>query len=264
MILLKKDNEIKVLREGGKKLAAVLKQVAELVKPGVTTGDLEELACRLIAEAGGRPAFKGYRTSIDDTAFPTALCTSINQEIVHGPALPARVLKEGDIIGIDVGMEYPIKKGEKGLYTDMAVTVAVGEVGASVLKLMAVTKKCLELAIEQAQPGNTLNDIGRAVQRHAEANGYSVVRDLVGHGVGYEVHEDPQVPNYEINDNSLENFELKPGMVIAIEPMVNMGKARIRTTRKSWAISTADNSLSAHYEHTIAILEKGNEVLTRE
>lgn len=264
MIILKKEHEIKILREGGKILANVLKQVSEMVKPGVTTGELEELACRLIAEAGGRPAFKGYQTSLDDSPFPTALCTSINNEIVHGPALPARELLNGDIIGIDVGMEYPIKKGEKGLYTDMATTVAVGEVGESVEKLMRVTKESLDLAIAQVKPGNYLTDIGRAVQQHAESNGYSVVRDLVGHGVGYEVHEDPQVPNYEIKHNDLENFKLKPGMVIAIEPMVNMGKHKIKMSKGGWAIATADDSLSAHYEHTIAVTKTGHEVLTRE
>jgi len=264
MILLKKDNEIKTLREGGKILAAVLKQVAAFVKPGVTTAELEELACRLISEAGGRPAFKGYQTSIDDTPFPTALCTSINHEIVHGPALPARILKEGDIIGIDVGIEYPYQKGRDGFYTDMAITVPVGEIGAEVQKLLDVTKRSLELAIAAAQPGNHLSDIGRAVQTYVEAHGYSVVRDLVGHGVGYAVHEDPQVPNYEIRQNSIDNHELKPGMVIAIEPMVNMGKHHIRTKRNEWAIFTADDSLSAHFEHTIVITKKGNEILTHE
>ena len=264
MILLKKDKEIKKLREGGKILASVLTQVAAIVKPGVTTADLEDLACRLIAEAGGRPSFKGYQTSIDDTPFPTALCTSINNEIVHGPALPARILKEGDIIGIDVGMEYPYKKGQDGFYTDMAITVAVGEISPDVQKLIDVTKHSLELAIAAAQPGKYLSDIGRAVQTYVEANGYSVVRDLVGHGVGYAVHEDPQVPNYEIRQNSIDNHELKPGMVIAIEPMVNMGKHHIKTKSKEWAIFTADDSLSAHFEHTIAVTEKGNEILTRE
>lgn len=264
MILLKDEKQIKILREGGKILAGILKQVCKAVKPGVTTGELEEIACSLMREAGGRPAFKGYQTSLDDTPFPTALCTSINDEIVHGPALPSRILKNGDIIGIDVGMEYPIKKGEKGMYTDMAATVAVGEVGDSVEKLIAVTKKSLELAIEQVKPGNHLSDIGRAVQQYAESNGYSVVRDLVGHGVGFEVHEDPQVPNYEIRENSMDNFELKPGMVIAIEPMINMGRHRIRTKKNSWAISTADSSLSAHFEHTIAVTKNGHEVLTRD
>lgn len=262
MILLKSKKEIEIIREGGKILASVLKQVSDMVKPGVGTEDLENLACRLIAEAGGRPAFKGYQTAVDDTPFPTALCTSVNDEIVHGPATPNRILKEGDIIGIDVGMEYPIKKGEKGLYTDMATTVIVGEVDESVKKLVRVTKECLNLAIDQVKPGNYLSDIGRAVQTHAEEHGFSVVRDLVGHGVGYEVHEDPQVPNYEIRDNSLDNFELKPGMVIAIEPMINMGKHRIKMKAGDWAIRTADKSLSAHFEHTVAVTEDGNQVLT--
>jgi methionyl aminopeptidase len=262
MILLKTKEDIDLIRKGGKILASVLQQVSEIAKPGVTTGDLEELACRLIAEAGGRPAFKGYQTAVDDSPFPTALCTSINDEVVHGPALPPRTLKEGDIIGIDVGMEYPFKKGEKGLYTDMARTVIIGEVDDSVKKLVRVTKECLNLAIDQVKPGNFLSDIGRAVQTHAEKNGFSVVRDLVGHGVGYEVHEDPQIPNYEIKDNSLDNFELKPGMVIAIEPMINMGKHRIQMKHGDWAIRTADKSLSAHFEHTIAVTDDGHRVLT--
>jgi methionyl aminopeptidase len=266
---IKTKEEIEIIRQGGKILARILGEVVQVIRPGVSTGELEEIACRLMEEAGGRPAFKNHQMP-DGSLFPTALCASINDEVVHGAALPSRVLKEGDIIGLDVGMEYPLegnfkknkysKKG--GYYTDMAATIAVGEVGEQVVKLLSVTKKALELGIEQVKPGNTLNDIGRAIQRYVEANGFSVVRELVGHGVGYDVHEEPQVPNFEIIDKSMKNMELKSGMVIAIEPMVNMGGWRIDSGDDGFSIVTADGSLSAHFEHTVAVTEEGYEIMT--
>ena len=271
MIRIKTKAEIDLLRKGGKILANILDATVKQTKAGVSTKQLEEYACRKIKEAGGRPAFKNYMMPGEE-AFPTALCISINNEIVHAPALPAREIKFGDIVGVDVGMEYPApnntelknKHSEQGgYYTDMSRTVVVGSVSDRVQELVDVTKKSLELAINQVKPGNCLDDIGTAIQVYAESYGFSVVRDLVGHGVGHEVHESPQVPNFSIkNDKSLENVVLKPGMVIAIEPMVNMGGAKVQVGEDGFAIETADNSLSAHFEHTIAVTDKGHLVIT--
>jgi len=263
MIIIKSDKEIAILRAGGKILSAVLKEVASRVRPGTTTGELEQKAVSLIKAAGGRPAFKGYKTIHDARAFPTALCTSINSEVVHAPAVPSRKLNSGDIVGIDIGMEYPFGEKVHGYYTDMAITVAVGKITPAAKKLMKATKKSLMLAIEQVKPGNTLNDIGQTVQDSVEAEGFSVVRDLVGHGVGTAVHEDPQIPNYRILGSNFENTVLAPGMVIAIEPMVNMGGYKVKSLADGFTIATADKSLSAHFEHTVAVTETGHEVLTK-
>lgn len=261
MIIIKTDSEIKIMREGGKILAGVLKRLGEMVKPGAATGELEETACALIANAGGRPAFKGY-ASHGSSPFPTALCASINNEVVHAPALPSRTLKSGGIIGIDIGMEYPFGKGKHGYYTDMAATFAVGKISKEAKKLINVTKKSLDAGIKKVKPGNTLNDIGKAAQYCAEKEGFSVVRELVGHGVGTEVHEDPQVPNYEIF-NEAENCVLKQGMTIAIEPMVNAGGWRVKYCRNGFTVATYDGSLSAHFEHTVVVTKTGYEILTR-
>jgi len=264
MIIYKSEKEIEILKEGGEILSNVLNEVALKIEPGITTGDLENIACGLIEKAGGRPSFKGYKSLMDSRAFPTALCTSINEEVVHAPALPPRELKEGDIIGIDLGMEYPFGSGTSGYYTDMARTIPVGNVGEKVKKLLSVTEESLYRAIEAAIPGNSLNDIGKAIQAYVEANGFSVVRDLVGHGVGIAVHEDPQVPNYEIKENRFKNEILKKGMVIAIEPMVNMGAYRVKNLPDGFTIATEDGGLSAHFEHTIAIREKDNLIITNQ
>ena len=250
------------MRQGGKILAAILKKLCQAVKPGVTTGQLEEMALVLIKGAGARPAFKGYKSMMETKAFPTALCTSINEEIVHAPALPSRKLKSGDIIGIDVGIEFPFIDGQHGYYTDIAATVPVGKVSKEAAKLINVTRRSLDVAIEKIRPGNNLNDIGSAVQNFVEAHGFSVVRDLVGHGVGTAVHEDPQIPNFSISDGSLENFTLKPGMTLAIEPMVNIGGHAIKGMPDGFTIVTADGSLSAHFEHTIAVTKDGHTVIT--
>lgn len=263
MIIIKTKKEIAIMREGGKILSRILKEVSGMVKPGVTTGELEEKAIKLIAKAGGRPSFKGFKSVLEAKAFPTALCTSINNEIVHAPALPERVLDSGDIIGIDVGMEYPYDSNTRGYYTDMAVTIGVGKISEQAANLIKVTKKSLKLAIKKVKPEATLNDIGETVQSVAEAAGFSVVRDLVGHGVGTAVHEDPQVPNYRIMDKPMDNTVLKPGMVIAIEPMVNAGGYQVKSLPDGFTIVTADGELSAHFEHTVAVTEKGYEVLTQ-
>ncbi|MBI4779261.1 type I methionyl aminopeptidase, partial [Candidatus Falkowbacteria bacterium] len=222
MITLKKDNEIALLRQGGKILGQILKQLIAEVKPGATTGHLEQMANFLIKKAGGRPSFKGFKADKKDKPYPTALCACINDEVVHAPSLPSRELKSGDIINIDVGMEFPayaeapagkpFVKG--GYYTDMAATVAVGKASREAQKLIRVAKQALVLGIKQVRPGNSLNNIGKAIEQYVKANNFSIVRDLVGHGVGYDLHEDPQIPNYDLDCN--KKIILKPGMVLAI------------------------------------------------
>ncbi|MEA3463572.1 MAG: type I methionyl aminopeptidase [Patescibacteria group bacterium] len=277
MIIIKTEKEIAIIRQGGKILANILKKLIAEVKPGVTTGHLEKMACELIKQAGGRPSFKGYKSMHDAQGFPTALCASINNEVVHAPAIPSRRLNTGDIIDIDIGMEYPIFATQSrgiaadrpvnadsemgGYYTDMSATTPVGKISKQAKKLINVTRKSLELAIKQVKPGNSLNDIGKAIQQYVESQGFSVVRDLVGHGVGVAVHEEPQVPNYEIA-NPKDNIILKPGMVIAIEPMVNIEDWKVKNGKDGFTIVTADGSLSAHFEHTVAVTEKGCRVLT--
>jgi methionyl aminopeptidase len=285
MFTIKTEEEIEAIREGGAILADIMDKVSQEVRPGAETGYLEDMACRMIEEAGGRPAFKGYEI-FKDGFFPTALCTSINEEVVHGPAKPSRVLKQGDIIGIDCGMEYPVnieredsepvysvKKDNRkfpinkysrygGYYTDMAKTLPVGNIDKATRKLVKTTKECLERAISEVKPGNKLSDIGKVIQRHAEAGGFSVVRELVGHGVGHDVHEDPQIFNFDFSGTGFKDLVLKPGMVVAIEPMVNMGGYKIKVAQDGFTFLTADKSLSAHFEHTIAITEKGAEIMT--
>lgn len=256
MVTIKTDKEINILRQGGSKLASILQALAKAVKPGVDTGYLEELTNALIVKAGGRPSFKGYDMG-GGLFFPTALCASINNEVVHGTAYPARVLKSGDIIDLDIGMEW------RGLYTDTCLTVGVGKISKEAKQLIRVTKEALELGIKQVKPGNTLNDIGSAIENFVDQFGYGIVRDLVGHGVGYQAHEDPNVFNYAIPKNSRENITLKEGMVIAIEPMVNLGTWEVKTAKNGYTIITADNSLSAHFEHTVVVTKKGYEILTK-
>jgi len=272
MINIKTKKEIKMLKKGGKILSSILDKIEKEIKPEVNTKRLEEIACKLIEKAGGRPAFKNYEI-FSGEYYPTALCTSVNEEVVHAPSLPGRVLKEGDIIGIDLGMEYPVLKDKKfkirnkhsrfgGFYTDMARTIGVGKIDKKSKELIKVTKKSLELAIKIAIPGKTLKDIGKTIQKYVESHDFSVVRDLVGHGVGYDVHEEPQVFNYDFSKSSVENIELVPGMVIAIEPMVNMGGFEIKTGDNNFSVETVDGKLSAHFEHTIAITKKGNIIIT--
>jgi len=267
MITIKKDNEIELLRQGGKILGQILKQLIVEVKPGVTTGHLEQMANFLIKKAGGRPSFKGFKSDKDDKTYPTALCVCINDEVVHAPSLPSRELKSGNIINIDVGMEFPFypkvsphKFPKKGYYTDMAATVAVGKINREAQKLIRVTKQALALGIKQVRPGNSLNNIGKAIEQYVKANNFSVVRDLVGHGVGYDLHEDPQVPNYDLDCN--KKIILKPGMVLAIEPMVNAGDWRVKDSSDNLTILTVDGSLSAQFEHTVLVTERGHEILT--
>ncbi|MFP4514584.1 MAG: type I methionyl aminopeptidase [Parcubacteria group bacterium] len=269
---IKTKEEIAVLREGGKILANILDQVLKMVKPGISTLELEEFAHSEIIKAGGRPAFKDHPMG-DDLYFPSALCTSINEEVVHGPALPARELKNGDIIGVDVGMEWPFQGKHKrivnphslggGYYTDMSKTVAVGKISKEAKQLIAVTKDCLRAGIDAARANNSINDIGKAVQAVADKYGYGVVKDLVGHGVGHEVHEKPDIFNYEIGDNHHLNLRLEEGMVIAIEPMINLGTHKVKTGSDGFSIITKDSKLSAHFEHTVVITDSDPLIITK-
>ncbi len=276
MVYKKNSEEINIIRLGGRILAQILKELVAEVKPGVSTLALENILVKRIKEAGGRPAFKDYDMG-DGLYFPSALCASINEEVVHGTAVPGRLLKSGDIIDLDIGMEWPVDpkvraevgapvnkfSKDGGFYTDMCTTVAVGKISAEAKKLLKVSRECLEAGIKQARPGNTLNDIGKTIQAIAEMHGYGVVRDLVGHGVGYMAHEDPNIFNYAIPTRSRENLVLEPGMVIAIEPMINMGTWRVDMADNNFTVVSADGSLSAHFEHTVAITEDGPEILTK-
>jgi len=236
------------MREAGQVLVAAVRLCREMAKPGVSTLEIDQEVETVIRKAGARPAFKGYR------GFPATVCASINDEVVHGIPAAHRRLKEGDIVGLDLGAIVD------GYYADAAITLPVGEVTPEVQRLLDVTRESLELAIARTRPGNRLGDISDAVQRHVEAAGFGVVRAFVGHGIGRELHEDPQIPNFgEPGKGPL----LRPGMVLAIEPMVTMGHWGVRVLADRWTAVTEDGSLAAHFEDTIAITENGPEILTR-
>src|SRR3989338_6460038 len=252
MINIYSKKEIEMLAEGGKILSEVLGTVAGMVRPGISTFELDELAEKKIREAGAQPAFLGYSEK-GMKPYPASLCTSINAELVHCIPKKDRVLKAGDIISLDLGVKY------KNLITDMATTVAVGVVPNKTQKLLEVTKQSLDESLKILAPGVTLGDLGAKIESYAKKNKFGVVRDLVGHGVGKSVHEDPQVPNYGEPGKGLK---LKEGMVLAIEPMFSLGSERIKVTPDGWGIATADGSLSAHFEKTIVIVEGGYRILT--
>ncbi len=252
------SQEIETLREGGRKLAEVLREVVAAVKPGVTTEALNRLAEERIRQAGGEPSFLHYQGGFGAIPFPGTLCTSLNNEVVHGVPIPARTLKEGDIIGLDIGMRWP---AQDGLCTDMAVTVAVGDIPKEAQRLINVTHEALDRGIGAAQAGAKMRDIGAAVQRYVEGEGFSIVRDLIGHGVGKQVHEDPEVPNFVVR-GPIGDYVLKPGLVIAIEPMVNAGRPEVETLDDQWTVATRDKSLAAHFEHTVVITDNGADILT--
>lgn len=242
MIILKTPDEIAVMAKASRVVAEALAVLKSAVKPGITTDELDRLAESEIRARGAIPAFKGYRN------YPKTLCASVNEQVVHG--IPSkRVLKEGDIIGLDLGAIVG------GFYGDSAVTVAVGRIDEKTATLVRITEESLSLAIEQARVGNRLSDISHAVQRHVEAAGYSVVTEFVGHGIGRQLHEEPQVPNY---GKPGQGPRLQAGMVLAIEPMVNMGGSAVRVLDDRWTAVTVDGSLSAHFEHTIAIQPSGS------
>jgi len=247
MINIKTSEEIKIIAESGKILATVLEKIEKMAKPGVTTKELDRAAEALILSYGARPGFKGYE------GFPFSLCASVNENIVHG--LPSDfVLKEGDIVGLDLGVLH------KGYNSDMAITVPVGKISFEAKRLLDVTKKSLRLGIKKAKIGNTVGDIGNTIQRFVEDQGFGVVRDLCGHGIGKELHEDPKIPNYGKRGTGEKLVE---GMVICIEPMVTMGDYNLRKSADGYGYASRDGSLSAHFEHTIAITNKGPVILTQ-
>ncbi|MDO8463120.1 MAG: type I methionyl aminopeptidase [bacterium] len=248
----------KTLREGGKRLGRVLAACAAAAVPGVAIAELDMLAERLILEAGGRPAFKGYRPSRTSAPFPGTLCVSVNDEVVHGVPTRSITLAERDLVGLDIGMQWP---SAGGLYTDTALTVCVGGCTPEQQRLVEVTERALAAGIAAAAVGSRISDIARAIQEIVEPAGFAIVRDLVGHGVGGAVHEDPQVPNYW--DAHQVDTELLDGHVLALEPMVTAGGWRVVVDEDAWTIRTQDHSLAAHAEHTILITKSGTEILTR-
>jgi methionyl aminopeptidase len=248
---IKTQEEIDTIAEGGKLLHDILLATAALVRPGISTAELNDFAESEIEKIGGRPSFKHYGPK--KNPFPAGLCTSINNVVVHGIPSEKDILKEGDIVSLDIGMEY------KKLYTDTAITVGVGKISPLAQTLMDVTKKSLHEGIKQAKPGNRIGHISEAIQKVIERAKFGVVRDLVGHGVGYAVHEDPAVPCF---GNKNQGPVLQEGMVLAIEPMVTQGEFYVQYEADGWAISTMDDSLSAHFEHTIAITKNGARILT--
>ncbi|MEJ5369332.1 MAG: type I methionyl aminopeptidase [Bryobacteraceae bacterium] len=255
MIIRKSPAELEKMRKAGLLVHRILMRLKEMVKPGITTLDLEVEAERMMKEAGAKPAFKGYYVPAAGGRYPFVLCTSVNEEVVHGMPSAKRVLKEGDIVSIDTGVAVD------GYYGDAAITVPVGKVSEPVERLLRVTEESLELAIGQMKAGNRLFDVCGAIERHVTQNGFSVVREFVGHGIGASLHEEPQVPNYV--DRRNENPRLKEGMVLAIEPMVNAGRPETMVLDDRWTAVTRDGSYAAHFEHTVAVTSNGPWVLTR-
>ncbi|MEO5902938.1 MAG: type I methionyl aminopeptidase [Gemmatimonadaceae bacterium] len=248
MIQLKSQREIEIMAKGGRILADTVKLMEQSVKPGMTTAQLDAIAEDFIrSHPGAVPSFKGLYN------FPASICSSINNEIVHGIPSKKRILIEGDVVSIDVGVQFD------GYHTDSATTVAVGRISAESEKLLSVTREALDAGVKAARAGNHLGDIGAAVQWIVENAGFSVVRDLVGHGIGTGFHEEPQVPNY---GKPKRGIRLVPGLTIAIEPMVNVGKPGIRTMPDKWTVVTLDGTRSAHFEHTVAVTENGPRILT--
>jgi len=251
MIDYKSAADLDRMRRAGRIVAETIQRVLEAVRPGATTADLDAVAEAFIREQGAIPSFKGYGSP----PFPASICASLNDEVVHGIPSPKRVLREGDLLSLDFGAIW------EGFHGDSAVTVFVGEPPSpEAEKLVRVTEEALEAAIAQIRPGGHLSDIGAAVQQVAEGAGFSVVREYVGHGIGRNLHEDPQIPNY---GDPGRGPVLKPGLAIAVEPMVNLGGWETRVLADHWTVVTADASLSAHFEHTIAVTEDGHEILTR-
>jgi methionyl aminopeptidase len=247
MIPLKSDNDLEMLRSSGEILARVMRKLESSVRPGVSTKEIDSLAEKLVVAENAIAAFKGYK------GYPATVCISVNEEIVHG--IPGeRMLTEGDIVSLDVGINY------RGFFSDAAVTLPVGKIDAKKKKLIAVTKRSLEIGIREAKPGNHLSDISHSIQEYVEQNGFSVVRQFVGHGIGRSLHEEPEIPNF---GRPGEGAILEKGMVFAIEPMVNMGGWESEILENGWTAVTKDRAPSAHFEHTVAITEHGPVILTK-
>jgi methionyl aminopeptidase len=247
VIVCRSAAELERMRDAGQLVGRVLSELAAMVAPGVSTADLDELAERRFREGGGVPAFKGYH------GYPATICASINHEVIHGIPSGRRVLRDGDIVSIDVGVSVD------GYFGDSAITLPVGQISEEAASLLRVTEESLYKAIECVRPGNRVSDIGHAVQQHVEAYGFSVVREFVGHGIGQQMHEEPQIPNY---GEPGRGPRLSEGMVLAIEPMVNAGKAAVKVLSDGWTAVTRDKSLSAHFEHTVAVTSGAPWILT--
>ena len=251
-VIIKTDQEIEIMRQAGRLLSKVISQVASIVRPGISTLDLDDLAERSIIDLGAKPGFKNYGEG--KNRYPATLCTSVNEEVVHGIPSRDKILKEGDIIGLDCGLIY------KGYFSDMAITVPVGRISPKAEELIRITKKSLNVAIQMIKAGVRLGNVSSAIQACAEKNNFSVVRDLTGHGIGKELHEPPVILNYGHPNTGII---LEKGMTLCFEPMVNVGDWQVKTLKDRWTIVTKDDSLSAHFEHMILVTKSGAEVLTR-
>lgn len=265
-MFIKTAPELALIKKGGVLMGKILKEVQDFTRAGMSLAAVDAEAERLILACGGRPAFKGYKSRPSDPPFPSTICASLNEELVHGIARPNVLLRDGDIFSIDIGMEWPIderNRSKRGYFTDTAITFPIGKISPDIEKLLRVTRESLEVGMRAAKPGRTVASIGKAIEDYVNSQGsYGIVRDLVGHGVGHAVHEDPQIPNFY--DSSLERFILKPGMVIALEPMISLsGEVNVKMKRDGWTIVMADNSPCAHFEHTLIITKTGNTVVTR-
>lgn len=255
-ITLRSHREIEALRQAGAVAASVLCKLKETIEPGITTAQLDKLASQITAEAGAEALFRGVRNPVARFAFPGVICASINEQLVHGIPSPLVKLREGDILSIDYGARLA------GYCADAAITVAVGQISADRRRLIDVTKKLLDIAIENSVPGVKWSRIAAQMQNYAESAGFSVVREFVGHGIGTEMWEEPKVPNFVSDELLINDIVLQEGMVLAVEPMVNMGTWAVKTLRDGWTVVTKDRRCSAHFEHTIAIVKNGCEVLT--
>jgi methionyl aminopeptidase len=255
-ITLRSRREIELMRQAGAVVAKVLSKLKEMAEPGVTTGELDRAALQMTAEAGAQALFKGVRSPHTPRPFPGAICASVNHEVVHGIPSDQTVLKEGDILSLDFGVRL------KGYCGDAAITVGIGRISEDRQRLIDVTRQVLEKAISEARPRIRWSQIAGTMQRHAEQAGFSVVRDFVGHGIGTQMHEDPKVPNFVSRELLAEDIVLAEGMVLAVEPMINAGGVSVRTATNGWTVVTKDGRCSAHFEHTIAIVKGGCEVLT--
>ena len=265
-VTIKTKEELEIMREGGHRLARVLNMLMAAIRPGVTTRTLDELAEKLIFDSGGEPAFKGYRIKGVKRAFPATICASVNDEVVHAFPLAGKIVHEGDIIGIDIGMKWPsfvqasAGKSACGMYTDMAVTVGVGKISAEAARLIEATREALARGIAVVRSGVRVGEVSSAIEWYLTGEGLGIVRDLAGHGIGHALHEYPLIPNIGRLDTGVE---LREGVTIAIEPIVTLGNPAIRLMQDEWTIKTVDGSLSAHFEHTIAITKDGAEILTQ-
>lgn len=255
-ITLRSRREIELLRKAGAVVATVLSKLKEIAEPGVTTLDLDHVASEMTAEAGAEALFRGVHSPLAQSPFPGVICTSINEEVVHGIPSQDAVLKDGDILSVDFGVRL------NGYCGDAALTVPIGRVSQEKRRLMDVTEHALDIAIAKSAPSVKWSQVAAEMQRYTESAGFSVVRDFVGHGIGTKMHEDPRVPNFVSSDLLAEDIVLTEGMVLAVEPMINAGSCGVRTLRNGWTVVTRDGKCSAHFEHTIVIVKNGCEVLT--